>query len=264
MSSVKRLGLAFVALLLLVPMAAAAQPPRAHLRAFVCQRAVDPPTRAVSVEAVMRHIQGTVAMALRFQLFEKPAAGGAFAPLQVGDLGTWISPSNPTLGRQGGDVWVLDHPVANLPAPATYYYTVTFRWTGAHGKLLATDVRTSARCFQPELRPDLAVTEIDIAPDPAHPKLDEYTVTIGNLGLTAAGPFDVQFTSPDGSAPKTHTIVKLGPKAKRQEVFVGPACTAQNAPTITVDPTHQIVDDLTPDNETLTVPGACPAATTAT
>jgi hypothetical protein len=265
---VKRLGLAFLAFLVLVPLATAAQPQRAHLRAFVCQKAVDPAMRAVSVEAVMRHIPGTAAMALRFQLYQKPATAsataGAFSALQVGDLGTWISPSTPKLGSLAGDVWVLDHPVANLPAPATYYYVVTFRWTGAHGKLLATDMRRSIPCYQPELRPDLAVTEVDIGPDPAHPKLDDYTATIANLGLTAAGPFDVQFSSPDGSAPKTHTVVKLGPKSRRQEVFVGRACTAQNAPTVTVDPTHQITDDLNPANEILTVPTACPPATTAT
>ncbi len=249
---------------MLVPMATGASP-RAHLRGFVCQKAVDPPMRDVSVQAVMRHIPGTVAMAIRFQLYEKPSASGSYSPLQVGDLGTWISPSNPTLGQRSGDVWALSHPVANLPAPASYQFIVTFRWTGAHGKVLATDVRTSPRCSEPELRPDLAVTQIDIAPDPNHPKLDQYVVTVANLGLTAVGPVAVQFTSPGGAAaPKAHTVERLGPHATHQETFEAPICTAATAPTVTVDPQHTVINDLNYDNNVLTVPSSCPPQTTAT
>jgi hypothetical protein len=245
------------------PFAASAATPgpmRARLRGFVCQHALDPPARAVSVQAVMRPVQGTTAMALKFDLLQRLKGSATFSDLHAGDLGTWVTPKQANLGQRAGDVWVLAHPVADLPAPADYRYKVAFRWTGAHGKVLATVTRTSGACFQPELRPDLLVSEIDIAPVADHPRQALYTATIQNAGGTPAGPFEITFTPADGSPAKSHTVQRLRPHGTRQEVFFGQVCTATYAPTIAVDPQH-IVDDLDFTNNGLTVGPTCPAQT---
>ena len=68
--------------------ALAASSPRTRLRHFVCQRALDPAARAVSVTAVMRPLPGTKKLELRFQLQSKSKPGGAYGAVSGGDLGT--------------------------------------------------------------------------------------------------------------------------------------------------------------------------------
>ena len=50
---------------------AATAPSRAQLADFICQRALDPPVRAVSVTAVMRPIAGTVRLQMSFDLEQR-------------------------------------------------------------------------------------------------------------------------------------------------------------------------------------------------
>jgi len=230
---------------------------KTHLRGFVCQRALDPPARAVSVVAVMRPVTATKSMSMRFQLLTK-TTGARWTQVHGGDLGTWVSPKPATLGERPGDVWVLNHPVADLPAPASYKFKVSFRWTGAGGAVLATADRVSAVCVQPELRPDLRVVSVTIGSVAAHPNLAQYTVKLANLGTSAAGPFDVRFAA--GSVVKTHTVNRLGPHQKRTDTFLGPLCSSVDAPTVVVDPT-QTVDDLNRADNSLTVPAGCPTVT---
>jgi len=123
---------------------ASAPPPRDQLRSFVCQKALDPPTRAVSIQGVMRPVTGTAKMQMRFDLMRKTKTGAAFKVVRGHFLGSWLTPDNPTLGQRPGDVWIVNHPVVGLPAPATYRFRVSFRWTGAHHRALGTVVRFSA------------------------------------------------------------------------------------------------------------------------
>jgi hypothetical protein len=243
---------------------AAATPPNTtppspqKLSGFVCHRALQPAGRLVSVRAVMRPVSGTMKMSVRFELLSKPSSATTFSEVRGGDLGTWISPSDPqTLGTQPHDVWIVSHPVDNLPAPATYRFRVMFRWTAAGGKVLATHTLLSAKCFQPELRPDLLVQSITVEPVPGTPQQAEYVVVIRNAGASAAGPFQVVF-APGGSAPsKTHTIERLPAHTSREETFIGPVCSPTAPPTVTVDPGDH-AHDLNPSNNSLTA--TCPAA----
>ena len=80
-------------------------------------------------------------------------------------LGSWISPTDPTLGQQAGDVWILNNPVVNLFAPAAYRFRVTFRWIGSQGQTLGTAMQ-----LEPDLlparaaRPDLLVRSLSVTP----------------------------------------------------------------------------------------------------
>lgn len=238
--------------------ASAASAPRARLRHFVCQRAVDPAARAVSATAVMRPLRGTAKLALRFELLYRPRATGSFRSVSGGDLGAWISPGDPTLGRRSGDVWILNKQVVNLAAPAAYRLRVFFRWLGARNRILGTAVRETATCAQPELRPDLRVASIAVMANPAKPSLSDYVATIENAGAAAAGPFEVLY-SPGGGAqdPLPRNLAGLAAHTSIQVRFLGPACTSASTPTITVDPNKQ-VEDANRGNNSKTV--VCSAA----
>jgi hypothetical protein len=226
-------------------------PSRAHLRGFVCQHALEPTQRLISVVAVMRPLAGTKGLQLRFDLMTKAPASAAYGYVHGGDLGTWISPPKQpiTLGTRPGDVWSLNHPVADLPAPDTYRFRVTFRWIGADGRVLGTAVRDSRKCFQPELRPDLQAASLVAQPIPSKPKRDEYVGTITDAGLTGAGPFVVEFT--DGSIVKKPVIPHIKAHQTLTVSFEGPLCDSTAPPTITIDPTQQ-VDDYNRTNNSLT------------
>ncbi len=229
--------------------------PRAALAGFACLRAPDPGNRSVSVQAVMRPVPGTRALSLRFDLLER-TQGTTRSLTGAGDLGIWLSPKDPTLGRRPGDVWELTKAVSNLEAPAGYRFRVTFRWLGAHDKVLATAVRQSGRCVQRELRPDLLVKSVAVTPIPSKPHKELYTAVIANDGASGAGPFQVLFTPGDGSAPQSDTVARVDAHAARRLTFVGPVCNPGSPPTVVADATTQ-VDDSNRDNNAMTV--ACPA-----
>jgi hypothetical protein len=236
-----------------------APPAREKLSAFVCHTALEPADRMISVRAVMRPMTGTRKMAVRFELLSKPAVAVPFSEVRGGDLGTWISPTDPpTLGQQPHDVWTVSHPVDNLPAPATYRYKVHFRWTGSGGKVLATRTHVSPACWQPELRPDLVVQSIRVAPVDGKPQMNSYTAVIRNAGATAAPAFEVAFTPGGSTSTKIKTVQRLPAHATSEVTFIGAACTAATAPTIKVDP-HRRIDEANTANNSLTA--VCPAAT---
>ena len=246
-------------LILIVATSATGAQPRALLRGFSCHRAMDPASRSVAVTAVMRPLVGTRHMAVKLDLLMSTGSGTAQKVVRAGDLGVWITPKNPTLGQLPGDVWNLQKSVVDLAAPATYRFRVTYRWTGTSAHVLGTTVRFSHTCRQRELRPDLAVTSIDVSPDPANPNRDDYSAVIANLGNSSAGPFDVLFATADGTVTKTDTITLLKGHASVTDNFGGPICTAANDPTITADSTDE-VDDLNRDNNSLLA--VCPAPET--
>jgi CARDB protein len=223
----------------------------AHLRGFSCQRAVRPVARSVSVTSVMRPVKGTKKLALRFELLTRTKAGTPWSDVSGGDLGSWLSPSNPTLGQRAGDVWILHKSVIDLAAPAAYRYKVSFRWTGAHQKTLATATRWTATCSQPELRPDLVVQSIDVQPISGKPNLNRYVATIANNGATAARSFRIEFAPGGGQQPKYHAVTVLHAHKTATTSFFGPACSTTAASTVTADPDGD-VDDFNRANNTAT------------
>ena len=232
-----------------------------QLRSLVCQKALDPPARAVSIQAVMRPVTDTSKMQMKFELLRSTASHPRFVSLHGRGLGSWITPTDPTLGQQAGDVWILTHPVVNLAAPATYKFRVTFKWLGSDGQTLATAVQSSPTCYQPETRADLLVRSLSVSPITSGPSAGQsaYVTVIGNRGLTAAGPVQVEFA--DGtSAPLSRTIASVGPKSSARARFVAPPCTTGTTLTVTVDP-MQTIDEYDFANNVLTMPCPVPAAT---
>jgi hypothetical protein len=220
---------------------------RAELRNLVCQHALDPPARAMNITAVMRPVAGTVRMAIRFGLLQRLAGASFYTAVTGPGLNTW-GPAPRGLGQRPGDTWFDKHPIADLAAPASYRYVVTFRWTGVHGKLLGTATRSSHVCWQPERRPNLVVRSIVVRSLATRPQFNEYVAVIANEGATAAGTFQVQIS--DGGVTQTRTIQRLRAHTSRSVAFVALACNAAAPPTVTADPGNQ-VDVSTRANATL-------------
>lgn len=234
----------------------ASTPPRARVTGLTCQHALDPPARAVSVTAVMRPLRGTRRMQMRFQLLRSAKGTPAYAPVTGGDLGTWVSPSTPTLGQRPGDVWKLQKPIVGLTAPASYRFRVSFRWLGAHGRVLGRAVRESGTCFQPELRPDLLVQSITVESPATPPHVNRYVAVIRNAGASDTGPFEILFT-PGGALPvQTVSVPDLAAHSKLRKAFLGPVCSNAAATTVTVDPEDK-VDDFNRSNNSMTA--VCPS-----
>jgi hypothetical protein len=248
----KRTGL-FLSWVLAIGMIAAssvgAASPRARLRAPTCVTALDPPARAISITATMRPLANTNKLQVKFDLTSRAGTSGPFTRVRGGDLSTWVTPKDRTLGQHPGDVWNVIKQVVDLKAPATYRFKVSFRWLGPHGNVLGTAVKTSATCFQPELRPDLQVKTIGVQAVAGHPNVDEYVALIRNNGASHTGAFDVRFT--DGAVVKTRSVADLESHASMKEYFVGPSCATGMA-NITADPGNQ-VDDLNRANNSLNV-----------
>ncbi len=219
-------------------LAASAPSDRTSLTAFACRRALEPDRRTVSVTAVMRPVPGTQRLTMRFELFG--VGGGRTTPVRGGDLGTWLAPNPPTLGQLPDDVWIVHHPVKGVPVPALYHFRVAFRWMGTGSRILATAVRVSDNCWQPDMRPQLEVESTSAEPVGNGSGQDAYTAQIANTGLTAAKAVQVVFT-PVGGPTQSVTLPQLGPQEQRTVQFTGPACTAASgAPTVAVDPNHKI------------------------
>jgi hypothetical protein len=232
----------------------ASRPPLAHVKGLLCQHALDPPARGVSITAVMRPLKGTKKMQLRFQLLSKAKPTGPYSSVSGGDLGTWITPANTTLGQRSGDVWILHKQVVNLAA-ADYRFRVSFKWFGAHGRVLGSATRDSDVCSQPELRPDLLVQSITVETVANKPKVNRYIAVIRNGGATAAGPFEILFT-PGGALPvRTVSVPQLVAHSRLVQAFDGPVCSNASATTVTVDPQDK-VDDFNRSNNSLTA--VCP------
>jgi hypothetical protein len=192
---------------------------------------------------------------MRFELLQR-SRGLPTQEVSGGDLGVWRTPPNPTLGQLPGDVWRLQKSVYNLAVPFTYQFRISFRWTGAHGKVLGTATRYSHTCRQRELRPDLTVRSITVSSIAGHPNKELYTAVIANHGLTGAGPFQVLFAPGDTSAPVTDTITFLGAGKTRRLSFVGPLCDSSNPPTVSADSASQINDF---DRSNNVLAAVCPA-----
>ncbi|MDQ6820453.1 MAG: hypothetical protein M3076_08985 [Actinomycetota bacterium] len=237
--------------------AAPAPPPRASLTGFVCQTALDPATRGIAVTAVMRPVPSTDHMQVKFDLIVTGRRGHPFRlakQKKSSSFGKWISPANQTLGQLPADVWKPIGQAANLFAPAYYRLRASFRWLGAGDAKLAQSTRTSATCFQPELRPVLVVRSISIVSLPAVPGEDAYDAVIANRGVTAAGAFDARLSEGQtvvGSA----TVPGLAPHRTHRVRLDGPACTAGELITVAADPAH-LIDVASRMNSSLTI--ACP------
>ena len=164
-------------LVLLFPAAADA----ASVKTVDCMPALDGAARGATFEAKMKAVKGT----------ERRCRSASRSRSATTARRSWRRVSRRRLrhvAQLAGRCPPLHlrRTIQNLAAPAVYRTTVRFRWLDAEGDTLRTARDTSSWCRQPDLRPDLEVTAVDVLPGPRADRR-RYTVTVRNDGRTDAG-----------------------------------------------------------------------------
>lgn len=218
------------ALALLAPasLAPAAVAPAASVKLVECVPALDPPERTATFDARVGQARGSARMQVRFTLQVSEGVLPGWRRVVAPGLDQWLS-SDPGVTR-----YSYSKTVRNLSAPAAYRTVVRFRWLDADGELLKRARSTSRVCRQPDMRPDIGATRIEVAPAPETGAW-RYAVTLHNDGRTDAAAF-FAVALRVGDEP-LDPLALPGLAAGEREVltFTGPACVPGDPLTVTVD-----------------------------
>lgn len=222
-------------------------------RLAVCRRSPRLAGRVAVVTAWMRPIPAARRLALRIDLFQRRIGGGRWTlRADVPGLSRWSSPGDPLIGMSLRDVYRNRQAVGQLAVPYAYRFRVSFRWLDEAGAIAREEQVTTARCREPDLRPDLALTRVRV--EPRRGDRAVYRVLVRNVGRSTATGVTVGASFP---AP-VRTIRRLAPRAAVELTFVGPACAGgEAAPTFTVDPADAIDEARKTNNRRSAI---CPAA----
>src|SRR4051812_1769802 len=190
--------IAALGLLGLAP-AASAAPRSFGIHLTKCHRAVATINRSFHLRAVMHPTAATKSMGIRFDLQARLGRRGPWRPYSAvfghpaAGFGAWYR-SEPAVERYR--YLRLVNGLDGAPGRGGRHLSVSyrvrtgFRWYDAQGDVLKTRHRRSRPCFEPELRPDLHISEV-------RPVEGGFRVTVRNRGRTAAGPFSVGLSLPD-------------------------------------------------------------------
>jgi hypothetical protein len=219
----RRLALLVAAATLAAPAGASAATASAVL--LECERGDRP---AAEFQASMDASPAAARMQMRFVLQARWPGRRGYRRVAAPGFGTWAS-AHPGVSR-----YTYTRRVENLIGPASYRVSVRFRWLDAAGRTVAQAGARSRSCRQPDLRPDLEVTELAIAPG-----VDRYRVVVRNRGRSAAGAFDVEL-SVGGVAVAPVRVQGLGARRERLVEIDGPACEPGLEVTATADPVDAV------------------------
>lgn len=229
----------------------------AGARLLACHRAPAIDQRNASVSTWMRPIRSGRHLALKVDLWERRPGERWAMRSDVPGLGSWVTPSDAGVGSRAGDVFKYRQAVGRLEVPAAYRFHVAFQWLDADGAVVRSAERTTAVCRQPDLRPDLVLSEVTA--HPAGGGLVRYAVRLGNEGESTVARAVVAATLPGDFAPGGHTRVVrvLAPGATAVVRFVGPGCAAGEQPASFLADPSNVVEESDETNNGLTA--VCPA-----
>jgi len=221
----------------------------AGARLLACHTSTAPLGRYLLAEAAMRRLPGTSRMQVRFDLYRR--LPGRFTSYRVAGpgLGVYLS-SAPGVLR-----YVYRRRVANLPVPGIYRLAVSHRWLDASGHVVASTVRYTGYCLQPDLRPDLQVVDVSAAPGDGS-STAEYLVTVHNAGRSTAGPFDVQVSVNGVDQPPAPVSGLLPGQTRTVSVAGAERCASGGAVVAAVDPDNRVAEALELNNRRF---AACPS-----
>ncbi|MGN6187807.1 MAG: CARDB domain-containing protein [Conexibacter sp.] len=251
--------LSLALLLVAAPARGAAAPSAgpAGARLTACHRSPAIDQRVATVGTWMRPIPGSSHLAVKLDLWERSPGHRWTLRADVPGLGSWVTPSDASLGSSAGDVFKYRQAVGRLEVPAAYRFHVAFRWLDAAGNVVREADRTTAACRQPDLRPDLVLLSVDAAP--AGDGSVRYVVRVGNDGESAVARAVVAATLPGDAAPGLHTrtVRALAPGATAVVRFTGPGCAAGEQPASFVADPANAIDEADETNNGVTA--VCPA-----
>ena len=145
----RRLSLGALALastlVLAAPSAPAATPAwrDAAARLIVCHRAASAMDRYLVVEASMHALAASEQLQIRFDLFRRSGPGTPITHVPGPGLGSYRRAA-PGVGG-----YRFRKRIQNLPGPAEYRVTASFRWLGADRAELARTSRSAPVCREP-------------------------------------------------------------------------------------------------------------------
>jgi hypothetical protein len=202
-----------------------------------CTQSSTQADRSAGFSAQMSAIAGTKTLQELFQLQESTPAAPVFANV------TLPAGAAPTFGvwqNSSPGITVLNdtQTVTDLPAPASFRVEVSFRWLGAHKKVLKLVHRVTASCKLSLA--NLVVGAVQRQPG-ATPDATQYTVSVRNDGDGPAGSFQVGL-SVGAAAASPLTVLGLAPHTQTQVVFTAPKCTAGTTLTVVADP-QQVIQE---------------------
>jgi hypothetical protein len=118
----------------------------------VCHPAADLASRYATFGAQMSAVAGTQQMSIRFELDQRTPAGPDFHPLTgAPGFDVWKS------SAPGVDIFGFSQEVSSLPSPGTYRVTVSYRWIGAHHRVIKRAHRSTPACNLPVSSANLVV-----------------------------------------------------------------------------------------------------------
>jgi hypothetical protein len=132
-------------LALAAPSAPAATPTwrDASARLIACHRAASAMDRYLVVEASMHALAAGEQLQIRFDLFRRPGPGAPLGRVPGPGLGSYRRAA-PGVGG-----YRFRKRIQNLPGPAEYRVTATFRWLGTDGGEMARTARAAPVCREP-------------------------------------------------------------------------------------------------------------------
>jgi hypothetical protein len=208
--------------------------------------------RSATFEARARATAGSERMQVRFTLQARAdAEGGGWRRVAHPALDEWLG------SAPGVRKYSFTRTVRNLSAPAAYRAVVRFRWLDEEGDVLKSARAVSPVCRQPDLRPDLVATAVDVQAA-ADAGTSRYAVTVRNDGRTAAGAFSVGVRAGDLDLDEL-SLPGLAAGESRTVSITGPACVPGDPLNVTVDSGDE-VDERGEDNNLLAA--TCPPPVT--
>jgi hypothetical protein len=225
-----------------------------------CLTAVDPTARSATFNGQMSAVPGTRVMAMRILVEEQGAGEVAFRTLAGA---TTVGSGGWRRSELGVKIYKYVRQFTDLPAPGTFRAVVEFRWLGEKGRVIKRAVRRTPTCVQPDERPKLLVTQVQVLPVPGAPQLASYQVLVRNEGHGAAGPFAVAL-SVNGLTQPSLQVAALGAGEKTLLQERAPRCAVASAIEVVLDPLHQIAEATGGgESDTMTCPLAEAGATAA-
>ncbi|MDQ4040502.1 MAG: hypothetical protein M3141_01975 [Actinomycetota bacterium] len=204
----------------------------ARVRLLSCRAGIDPLARSLTVDSAMQSLRDSDRMQMRFDLYGRRPGGRRFRRVAGPGLGTWNS-ATPGVAR-----FRFRKPIQNLPAPASYFVRVIYRWKDESGDVFARTVRATRLCRLPDLRADLHVALVGM-PRRLGANLFAYPVVVHNAGRGASGDFDAAVTI--GEAPQpARSVAGLAPDERRAVELTGARCPSGTPASVQLDPDNRV------------------------
>jgi hypothetical protein len=241
------------------PTAPTPSAPSAGARLATCSQGPQIDARSAVVSAWMKPLADAEHLTLKLDLYQRQLPAGHWTVRSdVPGLGTWTAPSDALVGTRAGDVFKYRQAVGRLVVGFGYRFRVGFRWLDDAGAVVRESAVTTRTCRQPDLRPDLVPTDVQVKPSPIAPGTFLYAVTVTNQGRTTVPRAVLNATYPGETTPglHRHRVGRLAPGASVAITFTSPGCDAGDVPATFIIDLANAVDEANETNNQLVA--TCP------